>query len=412
MTKIGILTFHKSINYGAYMQCYSLATKISNDFPQADVEVINYATQRVMDNYDNSYSSYFFRHFGDNRLTAKNKFKILIKNGIDLFSEPLKLRHLNIRTAAFQTDWNRLPLSSFEYVTDDYQAFFDGIRGIYDVIIVGSDCVWEYLYYPFPNAYFLNGCSNTIKLSFAATSDRMHISQINDFERDYINESLGQFTYIGIRDVSTQRFLHSINRNLEVFHNCDPTVILNISKIPGDLSRIKEILNRAMIDLSKPIIGVMGDDSVGKLVRDVFGNRYKVVAVYSNTKYADIFLPDLTPLEWAKIFSLFAITFTRYFHGTLLAMKNGSPPITLDYHEMIDESHTTKMEDLYLRLGIKDHYFKGRKLYSKEEINIIKKSAERFLREPDSEAIQQALAQEAKYYGSFQKALSKYVNTE
>ena len=40
--KLGILTFHKSINYGAFMQCYALSQRLQRDFPQIEVEVIDY----------------------------------------------------------------------------------------------------------------------------------------------------------------------------------------------------------------------------------------------------------------------------------------------------------------------------------------------------------------------------------
>ena len=35
--KIGILTFHGSINEGAVMQCYSLCHRLMNDFPDAKI---------------------------------------------------------------------------------------------------------------------------------------------------------------------------------------------------------------------------------------------------------------------------------------------------------------------------------------------------------------------------------------
>ena len=48
MKKVGILTFHRSINYGAFMQAYSLSKKIKKRVPDATVEIIDY-TSRIMD---------------------------------------------------------------------------------------------------------------------------------------------------------------------------------------------------------------------------------------------------------------------------------------------------------------------------------------------------------------------------
>ena len=40
--KIGILTFHNSINNGAVMQAYSLSKKIQQVMPESKVEIIDY----------------------------------------------------------------------------------------------------------------------------------------------------------------------------------------------------------------------------------------------------------------------------------------------------------------------------------------------------------------------------------
>ena len=40
--RIGILTFHKAINYGAYLQAFSLSNKLQEQFPNHEVEIIDY----------------------------------------------------------------------------------------------------------------------------------------------------------------------------------------------------------------------------------------------------------------------------------------------------------------------------------------------------------------------------------
>ena len=40
--KIGILTYHRSINYGAFVQAYALQKLISECIPDAKVEIIDY----------------------------------------------------------------------------------------------------------------------------------------------------------------------------------------------------------------------------------------------------------------------------------------------------------------------------------------------------------------------------------
>ena len=40
--RIGILTFHRAINYGAVMQAYSLSKQLKESFPEDSVEIIDY----------------------------------------------------------------------------------------------------------------------------------------------------------------------------------------------------------------------------------------------------------------------------------------------------------------------------------------------------------------------------------
>lgn len=50
--KIGILTFHQSVNNGAVMQAYSLSKRLKKEYPEAEVEIIDYRRESV----DNSYA--------------------------------------------------------------------------------------------------------------------------------------------------------------------------------------------------------------------------------------------------------------------------------------------------------------------------------------------------------------------
>ena len=40
--KIGILTFHRPINYGAFLQAYSLSNQLKKCFEKSEVEIIDY----------------------------------------------------------------------------------------------------------------------------------------------------------------------------------------------------------------------------------------------------------------------------------------------------------------------------------------------------------------------------------
>ena len=125
MKKIGILTYHKSINYGAFMQCYALSHKLSHDFPEAKVEVINYATDSVFRNYSTSYIDLIFgtkdRNFNKSTLQV---FKLSVAGILKLIIDPKHIVKLTKRKENFEQAWRLLPLSEYSIITDDFNKFF------------------------------------------------------------------------------------------------------------------------------------------------------------------------------------------------------------------------------------------------------------------------------------------------
>lgn len=134
--RIGILTFHRSINYGAFMQCYALSHELMSRYPEHQVEVIDF--------------EYLRKH---------NMYKAPMKN------IPFGLEYY-FKYQRFQSDLKRLPLSSKTFITENTEDLCDFISKNYDIVIVGSDAVWAYQgKMPIDNPYWLFGdkLKNVIK---------------------------------------------------------------------------------------------------------------------------------------------------------------------------------------------------------------------------------------------------------
>ena len=58
--RIGILTFHRSINYGAFLQSYALSTTVASSFPDAKVEIIDYCPLFEIKKYETSLKNFVF----------------------------------------------------------------------------------------------------------------------------------------------------------------------------------------------------------------------------------------------------------------------------------------------------------------------------------------------------------------
>ena len=321
--KIGILTFHRSINYGAFLQCYSLSRRIQRDFPQHEVRVIDYTSDKIQDMYDR-----------------------------EIATAPPALRvKLEERAEAFRSVWKELPLSDCSFVGQE-EALVQWLNREFDVVVVGSDAVWNWVIRGFPNPYFLKDYMG-IKLSYAASCHGQRYRTMTDEQRTYLREAFRDFAFLGVRDVTTEELLTYVDPELHPVHTCDPTILLDPVELPCDMDRLKEKLQKAGVDFSKPLIGMMGSTrNIGRELKRYFGDRVQLIAVYRENAWADVYLHDLNPFEWGRVFSLFSATVTHFFHGTLLSLVNDTPVFCAESASPFSIEYTTKIADVLGRMEL------------------------------------------------------------
>ena len=87
--RIGILTFHRSINYGAFMQSYALSQTLKKRYPEHSVEIIDF--------------EYLWKH---NRYKKTSKLP------------PFSWEY-HIKYNRFQSSLSLLPLSKQSFITNE-----------------------------------------------------------------------------------------------------------------------------------------------------------------------------------------------------------------------------------------------------------------------------------------------------
>lgn len=397
--RIGILTFHTSFNYGAFMQCFSLCKRLQRDFPEAQFEIADYTSARVRERYDNY----------DKQIEACQNEQIRDQ--------------MRICSKGFEACRAALPLSDEELVSDDISKAAAFLNDRYDAVIVGSDAVWNWNVRGFPNIYFLRDFRGA-KFSYAASAHGLNYQEATPEQKQYLKEAFSEFRYIGVRDCTTENMVHMVLPERKVFHNCDPTVLLKLDEVPCDLDALREKMAARGVDFSKPLIGLMAGDTIGAAVKRHFGDRVQLVAVYNPNSFADVSLLDLSPYEWAHVFSFFRLTLTHFFHGTLLSLRNGIPVLPIETANAFSAKNTTKIEDVMQRLGLSrwrctiDHsrYSKVRRGIDKvfhccdrklwKQVN---GDIETLLHENHRQEILSKLDAEADNYSSFAKAMADYL---
>ena len=335
--RIGILTFHRSINYGAYMQSLALSREIQKRFPGHETEVIDYTSLAMEKNYRVRFKPRMVRY-------------------------PLEFFRKIKRKKVFRDSLKYLPLSPTHIVEDDTQRIFEYIRDRYDIVVVGSDAVWNWIKRGFPNPYLLDIGEGITKLSYAASAFGMDMKHVTEERRKVFGKSLSEFKFIGVRDAYTDNLVHYCAEDIETNFNCDPTTFLDLDYVYERLgtdpdSFKKMIYKRAGIPEDKRIICTMGTNR--HLVRKLkakYRDTHRIVGVFSSTGEEDAFLSDLNPLEWSLIFGLADLTLTNFFHGTLLSIRNSTPVISID-HTDFGVKYKGKLQDALEHMGFSDCFF-------------------------------------------------------
>lgn len=418
MKRIGILTFHKSLNYGAFMQMYSLFMRVKKDFPECHVEVIDCCSNGIQRKYSFKASEYVFSPFSEfGRTSLVTIFKATVKNAIHIFSDRTFLSKRKQMREAFNSALEYVNLSDKSFCTDSMAETTEYINSRYDAVIVGSDCVWEFNNYPFPNIYYLHDVKKPHKISYAACAQGILYKNLTEYQKKYMKESWNALDFVGVRDKATENLVGAVDNTINYHHCCDPTVLLDMDsvyEICHGTEKLKTRFRNMGIDLSKPIIGLMGNEYVGKLCKECAGDNYQIVAVYENSRYADFFINDLTPFEWAACFSLFSVVFTGKFHGTLLSLKNGTNVLSFDYFAKagnFSDNGRTKLWDLYDRLGLSEgRYFIGKREYSASELSKIREAFALAMSTDNKALFKERLEHEALSYDYFKTRLKEILN--
>ena len=200
--KIGIMTFHKSINYGSVLQAYALAYKLRELGHKP--EIIDYEQK----NYDFQYK--------------------IIKPPFSL--EAIKHDFVNLslygimkeRKAAFERfRRKRLPLSDREYRFGDDLSVLDGK---YDLLICGSDQIWNTNASDFDTAYFFPFIAKTPRISYAVSLNKGELS--NAANPKLLKKNILDFRALSARETSGQEKIYNfIGGKKEVSVCLDPTLL-------------------------------------------------------------------------------------------------------------------------------------------------------------------------------------------
>lgn len=201
---IGIITFHASFNYGSMLQAYALQTYLMRLGHK--VEIVNLRTKRQKAGYPKPLSIQSLH-------TIKLSVERLMLNSASI--QPLyKKWHL------FNDFLNQRLNITREFNTIDQLKETDFH---FDVLITGSDQIWNTNAFDFSEAYFGSFVGeDTRKIAYAPSMG----PNPESLNVDYIRELIKDFKAVSVREKRSKDFLEKNNIYHPVELVVDPTMLL------------------------------------------------------------------------------------------------------------------------------------------------------------------------------------------
>ena len=291
--KVGILTFHTALNYGAVLQAFALQNFLSK--LNIRNEIINYRCPFI----DKNYKPFFI---------SDGKIINAVIRGI-LFGRTIQIKRKNFDEFIEHYLDVTQPYYSSEEIEKD--------RNKYSFFISGSDQVWSPIAAGFDPVYFLPFAMDNQKYSYAASigTDKLSDEQLNEYKK-----RLKGFQFLSVRENSAQKILEGLDDKRKVFVHADPTLLLGrenwdqlCGKIPDNMPNDYLLL----FNVEKPIMDV---DFAKKIANE---RGLNVVYINERTVKKDkniIYLEGLSPDVFLSLFANAKIVVTNSFHGTVFSV--------------------------------------------------------------------------------------------
>lgn len=334
--RIGILTFHKAINYGAYLQAFSLSNKLREQFPDHEVEIIDYIAPKEQ----------------------KRKLYTVLR-GVKYHGIKGGLSEIK-RVFVFQSMQKHLVRSPKSFCTKKLNRLYAYIDERYDLLIIGSDAVFNWRQTRYPTAFIPDYPFSIPVYTYAASVHGLRFYSVAPEMLHACGETFDRMKCVGARDACTERFVRLCAERANVRHCCDPTLFIDqeaiYSRGSGVIARLEK---KYGLSLDSKYIVVMAPDS--GMIREIskrYAGEYRILSVFVKSSCADSYVADLNPFEWSVVLKKAALVVTSYFHGTLLSLVQGTPAIVLDYSGYCDDQYEGKLKDLMeTRFELPELYF-------------------------------------------------------
>lgn len=290
MKKIGLLTFHFPINYGAVLQTYGLYTYLKKK--GLNVTIINYYSDRHADRYN----------FYHRPKSIKNLLYYVVKTWFLYNHISKKKKFDHFRNKHFK-------------LTKRYKSTSE-IPFNWEFVLTGSDQVFN-INHADRITYFqpFKKKANQIKAAYAPS---FGIHNLNEEIKEKISHLVNDFDFISCRESLGAEFLSEI-KGKKVEHVLDPVFLLDVqewSSIASDRLIKEKYLFVYDLNGKKPLIDIaIKLNTEHKIV--VLSND-PIASLRKGYRGVDIFIKSAGIEDFISLIKYSDAVITDSFHGTVM----------------------------------------------------------------------------------------------
>ncbi|RZJ99674.1 MAG: polysaccharide pyruvyl transferase family protein [Flavobacterium sp.] len=273
-------------NVGTNMQSYSTFKAIQKQFPNDQVEIIDYSGWKpAMKPY----------------LT-----QVSLQS---LYYDFIRIRkHQKIFKTEYRFSKNKL-------IASDLKRSIDFINSQeYDAIYVGSDTLLELKRAKNDEltAYWLDSSVKAKKFMIAASSHNVVYEDLSQNRKDRMKEAINDYSLLGVRDEASFRlmsnFIEKDDSRLQFVP--DPTFTLEV-----DYNKIEAYFKKKRVSFNKPIVclHLLRNTKWANELALAFKKKGYIVASLRPAFYADVIFTDLSPFEQVGLYKYFDLVISLLY---------------------------------------------------------------------------------------------------
>ena len=322
--KVGIITFHNSYNCGSMLESYAIQKYVQ--YKGTDCEIINFSSEGQRDLYK--------------IMKKNNSIKNIIRNCI-LLPHKKKLELSNNKYEKFKKDNFKL--------SNEYKKV-DEIEDYYDVVVAGSDQIWNITIKDADDAYFLNWVKKAKRVAYAPSFGAKKISNYTKDIKKYI-DYLKSFNALSVREKNGQKWIKEMI-GIDVPVLIDPTLLFNSTEYDKIIDNEYRIPSKEYIFFYCPQFNI----AICKFVKKISKKYNLPVIAWSAKSYYlkgvnryGFKLPEYeSPAVYLKLIKNAKLVFTTSFHGSIFSTIYKKNFYTIKNGEMYgdDDRVRTLLESL------------------------------------------------------------------